>query len=178
MYLMVGTRPDLAAAVGKLRQFAAVPFPTHLQALERAFRYQATLLYGIFFSGSGDSDLVGYSGFDCAGGIESRTASATTCLCSTAAVSVGVARNSTLWLSRRRKPSTWHCHKQPKKTCGTRPLCASFREEEIGSIKVFKDSQGAIALVKIPEVPLKNHIDIHYHFLHKKVEDGQIELAY
>ncbi|GMF64349.1 unnamed protein product [Phytophthora fragariaefolia] len=29
MYLMVGTRPDLAAAVGVLSQFAADPCPTH-----------------------------------------------------------------------------------------------------------------------------------------------------
>ena len=33
MYLMVATRPDLAAAVGVLSQFAADPCPTHWQAL-------------------------------------------------------------------------------------------------------------------------------------------------
>ncbi|KAG3246370.1 hypothetical protein PI124_g8911 [Phytophthora idaei] len=35
MYLMVATRPDLAAAVGVLSQFAADPCPTHWQALKR-----------------------------------------------------------------------------------------------------------------------------------------------
>ncbi|OWZ10694.1 Retrovirus-related Gag-pol Polyprotein [Phytophthora megakarya] len=39
MYLMVGTRPDLAAAVGVLSQFAADPCPTHWQMLKRGFRY-------------------------------------------------------------------------------------------------------------------------------------------
>ena len=39
MYLMIGTRPDLAAAVDILRQFASDPCPTHWQALKRVFRY-------------------------------------------------------------------------------------------------------------------------------------------
>uniref|UniRef100_A0AAV1V1V5 Reverse transcriptase Ty1/copia-type domain-containing protein n=1 Tax=Peronospora matthiolae TaxID=2874970 RepID=A0AAV1V1V5_9STRA len=38
IYLMVGTRPDLAAAVGLLIQFASDPCPTHWQALKRSFR--------------------------------------------------------------------------------------------------------------------------------------------
>uniref|UniRef100_A0AAV1UYF0 Reverse transcriptase Ty1/copia-type domain-containing protein n=1 Tax=Peronospora matthiolae TaxID=2874970 RepID=A0AAV1UYF0_9STRA len=37
IYLMVGTRPDLAAAVGLLIQFASDPCPTHWQALKRGF---------------------------------------------------------------------------------------------------------------------------------------------
>uniref|UniRef100_A0AAV1T131 Reverse transcriptase Ty1/copia-type domain-containing protein n=1 Tax=Peronospora matthiolae TaxID=2874970 RepID=A0AAV1T131_9STRA len=35
MYLMVATRPDLAAAVGSLSQFSSDPCPTHWQALKR-----------------------------------------------------------------------------------------------------------------------------------------------
>uniref|UniRef100_H3GB73 Reverse transcriptase Ty1/copia-type domain-containing protein n=1 Tax=Phytophthora ramorum TaxID=164328 RepID=H3GB73_PHYRM len=53
MYLMVGTRPDLAAAVGVLSQFAADPCPTHWQALKRVFRYiQGTKTHGIEFQAS------------------------------------------------------------------------------------------------------------------------------
>ncbi|KAG4037393.1 Retrovirus-related Pol polyprotein from transposon TNT 1-94 [Phytophthora cactorum] len=51
MYLMVATRPDLAAAVGVLSQFAADPCPTHWQALKRVLRYlQATPTHGLEFS--------------------------------------------------------------------------------------------------------------------------------
>uniref|UniRef100_A0AAV1TB59 Reverse transcriptase Ty1/copia-type domain-containing protein n=1 Tax=Peronospora matthiolae TaxID=2874970 RepID=A0AAV1TB59_9STRA len=39
MYLMVATRPDLAAAVGSLSQFSSDPCPTHWQALKRVLRY-------------------------------------------------------------------------------------------------------------------------------------------
>ena len=72
MYLMVGTRPDLAAAVGVLSQFAADPCPTHWQALKRVFRYiQGTKTYGIEFTVDGDA-LQGYSDADWAGDTESR----------------------------------------------------------------------------------------------------------
>ncbi|CAI5721938.1 unnamed protein product [Peronospora destructor] len=47
LYLMVGTRPNLAAAVGVLSQFAADPCPRHWQALKRIFRYiQGTKTHG------------------------------------------------------------------------------------------------------------------------------------
>ncbi|CAH0517400.1 unnamed protein product [Peronospora belbahrii] len=73
MYLMVGTHPDLAAAVVALSQFAADPCPTHWQALKRVLRYlQATPTHSIRFVGSSDGDLVGYSDADWAGDIESR----------------------------------------------------------------------------------------------------------
>uniref|UniRef100_A0AAV1TJU3 Reverse transcriptase Ty1/copia-type domain-containing protein n=1 Tax=Peronospora matthiolae TaxID=2874970 RepID=A0AAV1TJU3_9STRA len=50
MYLMEGTRPDLAAAVGVLSQFVAGPCPTRWQALKRVFRYvQGTQTHGIEF---------------------------------------------------------------------------------------------------------------------------------
>ena len=38
MSLLVGTRPDLAAAVKVLSQFAADSCPNHWQVLKRAFR--------------------------------------------------------------------------------------------------------------------------------------------
>ena len=46
-----------------------------------------------------------------------------------------------------------------------------------GALTVFEDNQGAIALAKNPEFHKRtNHIDIRYHFVREKVEDGQVEL--
>nr|P0CV72.1 RecName: Full=Secreted RxLR effector protein 161; Flags: Precursor [Plasmopara viticola] len=73
MYLMVVTRPDLAAAVGVLSQFASDPCPTHWQALKRVLRYlQSTQTYGLEFTRAGTAKLVGYSDADWAGDVESR----------------------------------------------------------------------------------------------------------
>ena len=58
MYFMVGTRPDLAAAVGVLSQFAADPCPIHWQALKRVFRYvQGTRTHGIEFQATSKDKL-------------------------------------------------------------------------------------------------------------------------
>ena len=57
MYLMVGTRPDLAAAVGVLSQFAADPCPTHWQAVKRIFRYIQA--HGIKFQATSEEGLQG-----------------------------------------------------------------------------------------------------------------------
>ena len=50
MYLMVGTRLDLAVTIGVLSQFAADLCPTHWESLKRVFRYiQGTRTHGIEF---------------------------------------------------------------------------------------------------------------------------------
>ena len=73
MYLMVDTRPDLAAAVGVLSQFAADPCPTHWQALKRIFRYiQGTRTHGIEFQTASHDGLQGFSDADWAGDTVSR----------------------------------------------------------------------------------------------------------
>ena len=73
MYLMVGTRPDLAAAVGVLSQFASDPCPTHWQALKRVFKYvQGTKTHGVEFQAKDQEGLEGYSDADWAGDVETR----------------------------------------------------------------------------------------------------------
>ncbi len=70
MYLMVGTRSDLAAAVGALSQFASDPCPTHWQTLKRYI--QGTKTHGIEFQASDTDGLRGYSDADWAGNVEYR----------------------------------------------------------------------------------------------------------
>jgi len=181
MYLMVGTRPDLAAAVGVLSQFAADPCPTHWQALKRVFRYlQATSTHGIRFSGSGDGDLIGYSDADWAGDIDTRRSTSGYvfllnggCISWRSKKQRTVALSSTeaeyMALSEATQEAVW--------------LKAFMRElgEDVGdgALTVYEDNQGAIALAKNPEFHKRTkHIDIRYHFVREKVEDGQVMLEY
>lgn len=47
------------------------------------------------------------------------------------------------------------------------------------SVKIYEDNQGSIALAKNPEFHKRTkHIDIRYHFVREKVEDGQVNLVY
>ncbi|KAL8012295.1 hypothetical protein Plhal710r2_c045g0146791 [Plasmopara halstedii] len=51
--------------------------------------------------------------------------------------------------------------------------------ETSDAVKVFEDNQGSIALAKNPEFHKRTkHIDIRYHFVREKVEDGQVALEY
>ena len=58
MYLMVGTRPDLADAVGVLSYFAAYQCPTHSHALKRVFiNILGAKTHGIEFRASHENGL-------------------------------------------------------------------------------------------------------------------------
>ena len=47
------------------------------------------------------------------------------------------------------------------------------------AVKIHEDNQGSIALAKNPEYhKCTKHIDIRYHFVREKVEDGQVMLQY
>ena len=53
------------------------------------------------------------------------------------------------------------------------------REEQITAITIYKDNQSSIELAKNPvHYTYTKHIDIQQHFIHKKVESREIELAY
>ncbi len=66
VYAMVGTRPDIAAAVGAVSRFMANPGQAHWRAMKHIFRYlQGTSDRGITFSGStGNVTLEGYCDAD------------------------------------------------------------------------------------------------------------------
>ncbi|CDF39895.1 unnamed protein product [Chondrus crispus] len=74
MYLMVGTRPDLAYGIGKLSQHSANPCESHWAGVKRVMRYvQGTRNLGIVFDNKSKSpELFGFSDADWAGCSDSR----------------------------------------------------------------------------------------------------------
>ena len=65
MYLMVGTCPDFADAVGVLSYFAAYQCPIHSHALKRVFiNILGAKTHGIKFGASHENGLQGYSDED------------------------------------------------------------------------------------------------------------------
>ena len=71
MYAMLGTRPDLAFAVGLLSRFSAAPTSAHWEAAKRTLRYlQATKDMELVYNESDvamDMDFHGYSDADWSG---------------------------------------------------------------------------------------------------------------
>ncbi|KAG2758651.1 hypothetical protein Pcac1_g29243 [Phytophthora cactorum] len=181
MYLMVGTRPDLAAAVGVLSQFAADPCPTHWQALKRVFRYiQGTKTHGIEFQGSCEDGLQGYSDADWAGDIESRR--------STSGYAFMMNGGCISWRSKKQRTVALSSTEAEYMALSEATQEAAWLKVflcELGemandeAVKIYEDNQGSIALAKNPEFHKRTkHIDIRYHFVREKVEDGQVVLQY
>ena len=58
-------------------------------------------------------------------------------------------------------------------------LCELGEISSDTAVKIFEDNQGSIALAKNPQYHKRTkHIDIRYHFVREKVEDGQVILEY
>jgi hypothetical protein len=67
MYLMVGTRPDIAFALGTLSRFTSRPQSHHQVALQRLLRYvKATQFYCITYR---SGQLIGYTDADFGGSV-------------------------------------------------------------------------------------------------------------
>ncbi|KAG2758352.1 hypothetical protein Pcac1_g29503 [Phytophthora cactorum] len=53
-------------------------------------------------------------------------------------------------------------------------LCELGEMANDEAVKIYEDNQGSIALAKNPEFHKRTkHIDIRYHFVREKVEDGK-----
>uniref|UniRef100_A0AAV1TK73 Reverse transcriptase Ty1/copia-type domain-containing protein n=1 Tax=Peronospora matthiolae TaxID=2874970 RepID=A0AAV1TK73_9STRA len=171
MYLMVGTRSDLAASVGVLIQFAADPCPTHWQARKRVLQYlRATPTLGIRFIGAGNGKLLGYSDADWAGDIDTRR-STSGYLAKQKQRSVVLSSTEAEYMALSEATQEATCLKKFMRELG----------EELGddALTIYDDNQGAIALTKNPEfLKRTKHIDIRYHFVREKVEKNQVVLQY
>ena len=65
LYIMIGTRPDIAYAVTKLAQFAANPSEDHLNRALYICRYLlGTADYALIYNGKGDGGLIAYADSD------------------------------------------------------------------------------------------------------------------
>ena len=74
-YVSTATRPDIAAADGVLSQYMPRPSKDHFMGVKRVLIYlKETLKYGLQFSPGeeGEPELVGYSGADWAGDVDTR----------------------------------------------------------------------------------------------------------
>ncbi|GBP12337.1 Retrovirus-related Pol polyprotein from transposon TNT 1-94 [Eumeta japonica] len=94
MYLMLGTRPDLAFVVGYLSRFLEKPTRENVQCVKRVFRYLAgTLDVGICYNKKGPKLLECFSDADFAGCISTGR--------STSGVIVTYAGGPISWISQR-----------------------------------------------------------------------------
>lgn len=180
MYAMLGTRPDIAFAVGLLSRFSSDPSISHWNALMGVFRYlKHTRTVGIDYNG-GNSEIIGYSDADFATSDVDRRR-----------VTSGYV--FILWGG----PISWCSKRQPSVSLATADaeyvgLAQSGREimwlralmTQIGSpptlpSTIYGDNQASISSAYNPIGHSRSkQIDIIYHYLRELVERDEVVIRY
>ena len=179
LYIMLGTRPDIAYAVIKILQYSSNPSEEHLQKAIQIVHYLShSQFLCIKYSASGtESGLIAYLDTDWIEDVETS--------CSTTGYAMFLANRIVSWLSR------WQKYVRLSSTeaeyCGM-TKCAKqiqwiwnlFEKIHIplGHIPMCVDNQGAMFLASNPvQEGCTKHVHISQHYICEAVEHGEVELC-
>ena len=180
MYAVIGTRPDLAYTVTMHSQFSSCPTKIHLTAAQRVLRYlKGTITWSLFYAKAQPVALNGYSDASYASDVNDRRSFTGHCF------TLGNALIS------------WRSHKQRSVASSTTEseymalsdasrqmiwLRSALHEIQPGtklSFILHGDNNSSLALVKNPVFHKRSkHIDVHYHFVRERWEQGLFTLNY
>ncbi|CAM8944652.1 unnamed protein product [Rhodiola kirilowii] len=177
MYL-TATRPDLMYSVSLISRFMSRPTEMHMQAAKRIMRYiNGTLSYVILYRHD-KSHMVGYTDSDYTGDIDDRK--------STSGYVFMMSSGAMSWLSKKQPIvtlSTTEAEFVAAAGCASQVVWLRRITEEIGckytrGITIYCDNSSTIKLSKNSVMHRSRHIDVRFHFLREKVQDGVIEMVY
>lgn len=199
MYLVMGTRPDLAYPVSKLSQFLAQPRKTHMEQAIRTLRYvKATrdlrLEYGRKRSMDSPTtttthttpkplEIFGYSDADYAKDIETRRSTsgyvfmlyggAISWKCQRQrSTALSTAEAEYMALAEAAKEATWLRN-------FVKSILHRNKQSLNGPTIIYEDNKSAIDIANNPVNHQRTkHIDIRYHFTREAIEDGRILLEH
>ena len=182
MYLMIGSRPDIAYAVGKLARFCENPKWKHWIAVKRVLRYvNGTWNMGLCYDGVKGGGVYGYTDSDWAGDVSDRK--------STSAYVFMTAGSAISWSSRKQTVvATSSCEAEyvaMSSTCKESAwLKRLLSDIPMGcdlskGMRILADSQSAMKLASNESINRRNkHIDITFHYVREARENGQVTLHY
>ena len=180
MYAMIGTRPDLAHAVGVLSQFAANPGTEHWNALKRVFRYlRGTQDMSLVFGSGNTKLLTGYADADWAADKnDRRSLTGYVFLMSGGAISWSSRKQHSTAQSSTEAEYMAGAH-AAKEAAWIRIFLSEIGEAQSSPTHLMMDNQSAMALAKNPEFHSRTkHIDVHYHFLREKIAEEDLALDF
>src|SRR5260221_8771060 len=181
MYVMLGTHPDIAYAVGALSQYSANPGPDHLNAVNRVLKYlNSTKDYKLVYDGeSAESDFTAYCDSDWAGDPrDHRSTSGYVFKIAGAAVSWSSKKQSSTALSSTEGEYMALTH-AAKEALWIQEFLYNVSYPPIFPTTILGDNQGALALVVNPTFHARTkHIRVRQHFIRECVNEGSVELEY
>ncbi|CAM8938448.1 unnamed protein product [Rhodiola kirilowii] len=176
MYAMISSRPDLSYAISLLSRFMSNPGHEHWLALKHVFAYiRSTLDVGLCYKRRQDDlKLIGYVDADFGGDRDTRK--------STTALYFTLGACCISWKSQLQSIVTISSTESEYIALCDAVKEAMWLQGMLSEAKLFSgtavikcDSQSAICLSKNPVYHERSkHIDIKYHFVRDKIENGDV----
>ena len=180
MYLMVSTRPDLAAALGVLARFMQDPGRVHWEAAKRVLRYvQQTKKLGLKFRRQESLEIVGFCDSDWGGDPDTRR--------STSGYVFLIGGGAFSWCSKRQGGSALSSCEAEYYAAAQAAMEVAWQRsflQEIGlkqqeAIIIGSDSQSALNLIDNPVYHERSkHIGIKVHYVREQVLKKEVEFIY
>jgi hypothetical protein len=183
---MTITRPDLSYAVGVVSQFMQTSRKSHLDAVKRILKYiKHTLQCGIFYEAKRQLQVHGYTDADWAGNVSNRR--------STSGFMFSFGSGAVSWSSKKQPTVALSSTKAEYKgatiaaceaiaTCETiwlQKLLSNLGQSLDAPIVICCDNISSILLANNPVYHARTkHIEVHYHFIRKKVLAKEIDLIH
>ena len=176
MYLMVGTRPDIAYAVGVASRSLENPTEDDIVKVKRIFRYlRGTVSHGIKYQADSVKGLEAYSDADHAGDLATRR--------STTGVICCFAEGAVSWFSQRQASvsiSTTEAEivassEAARELVWLKRLFADLTQ--IDKTRLFIDNEAAIKLAHNPEMHRRTkHIEARHFYVRECVQENLLEV--
>ena len=179
LYLMLGSRPDIAFAVTKLAQYAANPSKEHLdKALYICHYLVGTSKYQLTYDGNSGEGISACTDSDWASDPTERQ--------SQSGYFVRMAGGLISWTSRAQKTVallSTEAEYMALSDCSRQVVWMHTLMGELGyhmkAIPICGDNQGSIFITSNPVTEKRSkHIDICYHFIRKVIADGRVEVFF
>eukprot|EP00253_Pinus_taeda_P003739 PITA_03739 len=179
MYL-TATRPDIMFVVSLISRFMERPKEAHWQAKKRILRYvKGTKMFGILYTVSECSDLVGHTDSDWAGSVDDRK--------NTSGYVFHMGSGAISWASKKQSIvalSTTEAEYVAATIAACqavwmRRMLRSLGKEQAKATVIFCDNSSAIALSKNSVFHKRTkYIDRRFHYVRELVSSGEIVLEH
>ena len=180
LFIMLGTRSDIAFAVTKLSQFAANPSQDHLHKALYICRYLAgTRDYALVFDGKSNGGLIAYTDSDWASDPIKRR--------STTGFFMKLADGNICWQSRLQRTvasSSTEAEYMALSDCSRqvmwlKSVLMELKRTVTVPVPICGDNQGSIFTGSNAYRDRRmKHIDIRYHYIRELVEEKEVELFF
>ncbi|KAJ9554025.1 hypothetical protein OSB04_018070 [Centaurea solstitialis] len=178
-YLTI-TRPDISYAVNQVSQFLQAPTVPHFQAVIRILRYvKGTMSYGLHFTRTKSTNILGYSDADWARCLETRR--------STYGYSIFLGGNLVSWSAKKQPTvSRSSCESEYRAMANTTAeiVWLTHLLRELHALPPARptflcDNKSALFLTQNPVSHKRaKHIDLDYHFVRELVASGKLHTRF